>query len=179
MRRPALIVLVVVCFAVALAVAMVAAASAAMSASSSATSSATNSATSRATNSTAGRGVQDPKPAEPPAAEFKIPEEEIKRSNPVRSTAASVAAGKRIWGTDCAFCHGATGDGKGDLVEPIELKLLDYREPKALEKFTDGELHYIIVTGKGKMPAGGGRLKGERAWHLVNYVRSLARKEAK
>ena len=140
MRRPALILFVVVCFALAAA-------------------------------------SQDPKPPEP-VAEFKIPDEEIKRSNPVRRTAASAAAGRRIWGTDCAFCHGATGDGKGDLVEPMELKLLDYRDPEALKKFTDGELHYIILKGKGKMPGGEARFKGEKAWHLVNYVRSLARKVA-
>lgn len=123
------------------------------------------------------RGDQDAKPAEQ-AAEFKIPEEEIKRENPVKSTGDSVAAGKRIWGTDCAFCHGADGDGKGDLVEPMGLKVLDYRDAKSLEKFTDGELHYIILKGKGKMPGGEARLKGDRAWHLVNYVRSLAKKEA-
>lgn len=121
---------------------------------------------------------QDPKPAEEKPAEFKIPEEEVKRVNPVRATAESLAQGRRIYRTDCVFCHGASGDGQGELAEPMELKMLDYTDPKSLEKFTDGELRYIILKGKGKMPPGDERLKDNQPWHLVNLVRSFAKKEA-
>ena len=38
-------------------------------------------------------------------------------------------------------------------------------------------LRYAIVKGKGKMEGEGDRIKAEMAWKLVNYVRTLAKKE--
>lgn len=120
---------------------------------------------------------QKPEPAAEP--EFKIPPEEAARKNPVEATATSVSQGRQTYRTQCAMCHGEGGDGKGDLAEVMELKLLDYRDPKSLEKFTDGELFYILKKGKGKMPGQEGRMSDRQMWHLVNFIRSLARKEEK
>ena len=115
---------------------------------------------------------------EAPPAEFKIPPEEAKRQNPVQPTPSSIADGKRLYGFDCAMCHGREGDGKGDLAESMALKLRDYREPTALKDLTDGELFYIIAKGKGKMPGDEDRMKPDQIWHMVNYIRSLAKKES-
>jgi mono/diheme cytochrome c family protein len=113
------------------------------------------------------------------AAEFKMPPEAAKAPNPVKSTPASLAAGKKTYGYDCAMCHGKDGDGKGDLAADMKLKMLDYTDPAALKDMTDGELFYIIKNGKGDMPAEGDRAKSEEVWNLVNYVRSFAKKDAK
>ena len=57
---------------------------------------------------------QAQKPAEKESvAEFKIPPEAVKQVNPVKPTLESVARGKRMYGFDCAMCHGKGGDGKG------------------------------------------------------------------
>jgi mono/diheme cytochrome c family protein len=118
------------------------------------------------------------KPAEkPPAAEYKIPPEAAKQVNPVKPTVSSLAQGKKTYGFDCAMCHGKVGDGKGDLAVDMQLKLVDYRDPAALKDRTDGELFYIIKNGKDQMPSEGERAKPEEIWNLVNYVRSLAKKE--
>ena len=125
---------------------------------------------------------QEQKPAattQATAAEFKMPPEAVKVPNPVKPTAASLAAGKKTYGYDCAMCHGKDGDGKGDLASDMKLKMLDYSDPAALKDMTDGELFYIIKNGKGDMPAEGDRAKSEELWNLVNYVRSLAKKDAK
>jgi mono/diheme cytochrome c family protein len=116
-------------------------------------------------------------PAATAAAEYKIPPEAAKQANPVKSTPASIAAGKKMYGYDCAMCHGADGDGKGDLAGDMKLQLADLRAPKALQGSTDGELFYIIKNGKGQMPAEGDRVKQEELWNIVNYVRSIAKKE--
>ena len=121
--------------------------------------------------------AQDQKPAAP-AAEFKMPPEAAKVPNPVKPTAASLAAGKKTYGYDCAMCHGKDGDGKGDLAEDMKLKLLDYTDPAALKDKTDGELFYIIKNGKGDMPAEGDRVKTDDVWNLVNYVRSFSKNSA-
>jgi mono/diheme cytochrome c family protein len=118
---------------------------------------------------------QDQKPA---GAEFKMPPEAVKAPNPVKPTAASLALGKKTYGYDCAMCHGKDGDGKGDLASDMKLNLLDYTDPAALKDMTDGGLFYIIKNGKGDMPAEGDRAKPEEIWNLVNYVRSLAKKDA-
>jgi mono/diheme cytochrome c family protein len=110
-------------------------------------------------------------------AESKIPPEAAKEPNPVKPTAASIAQGKKIYGYDCAMCHGANGDGKGDLAGDMKLTLSDFRDPAALKDVTDGELFYIIKNGKGDMPSEGDRAKTEDLWNLVNYVRSFAKKE--
>jgi mono/diheme cytochrome c family protein len=133
--------------------------------------------------------AQEQKPAAPasdaapaaqaaPAAGAKIPAEAAKVPNPVKPTAASLAAGKKKYGYDCAMCHGKDGDGKGDLAADMKLNLLDYTDPAALKGMTDGELFYIIKNGKGDMPSEGDRAKPEEVWNLVNYVRSLSKNSA-
>jgi mono/diheme cytochrome c family protein len=112
-----------------------------------------------------------------PAAEFKMPPEAAKEPNPVKPSPASLAQGKKIYGYDCAMCHGANGDGKGDLAADMKLKLPDYRDPASLKNMTDGEMFYIIKNGKGEMPSEGDRAKTDDIWNLVNYIRSLAKKD--
>ena len=110
-------------------------------------------------------------------AEFKIPPEAVKQPNPVKLSPESLAQGKRIYGYDCAMCHGADGDGKGDLAVKTKLKVPDFRDPGTLKDRTDGELFYIIKNGKGEMPLEGDRAKPDDLWSLVNFVRSFAKKE--
>lgn len=118
------------------------------------------------------------KPAGGAKTDSKIPAEESQRANTVKPDADSVAQGKRIFNSQCAMCHGATGDGKGDLAEDMKLKLKDYRDPEGLKDQTDGDLFYIMTNGKGQMPDQGDRLSATQKWNLINYIRSLGKKGA-
>jgi len=121
---------------------------------------------------------QAQKPAEKESvAAFKIPPEAVKQVNPAKPTSESVARGKRTYGFDCAMCHGKGGDGKGDLAAEMHLDLRDYRDSTSLKDMTDGELSYIITKGNGQMTGEEGRMKPEQVWDMVNYIRSLAKKE--
>jgi len=125
---------------------------------------------------------QPQKPAEKtPATQFAVPPEAAKQANPVKPTAASQAQAKKTFGYDCAMCHGASGDGKGDVALDMKLTMPDYRNPAALKDFTDGELFYIIKNGKKadkyEMPSEGDRASADDIWNLVIYVRSLSKKE--
>ncbi len=117
------------------------------------------------------------KPAEnpPPAADAAKPSS-ASRKNPVAPTAEGLAGSKKMFGYDCAMCHGATGDGKGDMVESMKLTMKDWRDAQSLSAMTDGELYDIITKGKGKMTGEGDRLPPEKVWGMVNYVRALAKK---
>jgi mono/diheme cytochrome c family protein len=108
-------------------------------------------------------------------AQSKIPDEALKQPNPVKPTAESIASGKRMYGYDCAMCHGDSGNGKGDLAADMKLQLADFSDPKSLQGKTDGELFYVIKNGKGQMPAEGTRAKPDQIWNMVNYIRSLAK----
>jgi len=108
------------------------------------------------------------------AAESKIPQEEVDRKNPVESNPTSIAEGKRLYGaTDCALCHGKDGDGKGVLAKDINMNTHDWRKPESLSHFTDGELSYLILKGKGRMPAYEGKETPEQIWQIIDYMRTM------
>jgi mono/diheme cytochrome c family protein len=107
-----------------------------------------------------------------------IPVEATKQANPVKSGPESLVRAKKWWTLDCAMCHGADGNGKGETAADMKLKIADFTDPATLKDRTDGEIFYIIKNGHNDMPAEGPRIKTEENWDLVNYVRSLSKKKA-
>jgi mono/diheme cytochrome c family protein len=99
------------------------------------------------------------------------------RKNPVKPTPENLADAKKFFGFDCAMCHGVNGDGKGDLAAAMGLKMSDWRDSSTLPAMSDGEIFDLIVKGKGKMTGEGDRVSSAKAWGLVNYVRSFAKKD--
>jgi cytochrome c5 len=96
--------------------------------------------------------------------------------NPVKPTPESQAHAKKIWGYDCAMCHGEKGNGKGDVVEAMKLTMKDYTDPAALKDMTDGQLFDIIKNGKGQMPGEGERAKPDDVWNLIILIRAMSKK---
>lgn len=98
--------------------------------------------------------------------------------NPVKSTPASLAAGKKLYDTQCLTCHGDTGKGDGKLAASITTgpKPSDLSDATWKHGSTDGEIFTIIKDGaKGTGMRGyGARLKPDDLWNVVNYVRSFA-----
>jgi hypothetical protein len=111
------------------------------------------------------------------AEEYKIAPEDVARKNPVKSSPLGLAEARKMYGYDCAMCHGEHGDGKGELVESMKLTVSDWRDSASLTGKTDGELFYIITKGKGKMTGEGDRQSEKARWNLVNLVRSFAAKD--
>ena len=112
------------------------------------------------------------------SADSKMTPEDAAKKNPVASTPEGLAEVRKLYGYNCAMCHGKTGDGKGDLAADMKLELRDWRDANTLEKVTDGELFWIISNGKGKMPGEGDRTKERVRWNFVKLVRSFAKKDA-
>ena len=110
-----------------------------------------------------------------PAAASSMPADAKTLVNPVKPTPESQARAKKMYGYDCAMCHGANGDGKGDVTD-LKVKPKDYTDPAALKDLTDGEIFYILKDGKGQMPPDGGRTKPDDMWNLVILVRSFSKK---
>jgi mono/diheme cytochrome c family protein len=121
-----------------------------------------------------GPGHQQQPAAAPVAA--TIPPEAMHMINPVRPTPAGMAHAQKMYGYDCTMCHGANGNGKGELAVQLKMDLKDWSDPTALKNRTDGELFYIIKNGVGQMPGEGDRAKPDDLWNMVVMVRSFAKK---
>ncbi len=119
-------------------------------------------------------------PQSPPkvSSYIAIPVEAAKAENPIKSSPESIARAQKWWKLDCAMCHGANGDGKGETARDMKLTIADFTDPNTLKDRTDGEIFYIIKNGHDNMPPEGQRVKIEENWDLVNYVRSLAKKKS-
>jgi len=117
----------------------------------------------------------------PRGGEIIIPKEQrdvaAKQPNPVRASEASVAIGKERFATFCLPCHGA--EGKGGTTGLVATKFIatpDLTNAELQKQRTDGYWHSYIVVGGAVMPAYGEAMSTQEAWHIVNFLRSIAQK---
>ena len=92
----------------------------------------------------------------------------------IKPSPESLARAKKMYGYDCAMCHGTDGSGKGELASQMNLTLSDMTDPATLKDKTDEQLYGTIRDGKDKMPAEGDRMNPQDGWSLIAYVRSLS-----
>jgi mono/diheme cytochrome c family protein len=111
-----------------------------------------------------------------PAAAVSVPADVAKMVNPVKATPQSQAQARKMYGYDCAMCHGSNGNGKGELAADMKLTLKDYTNAADLKDVSDGEIFNIIKNGKGQMTGEGDRVKTDEVWNMVILVRSFAKK---
>lgn len=116
-------------------------------------------------------------PAQAAPHQFVFTPEQKALKNPVKFTEESVEKGKKLFATQCAMCHGTTGNGKGDLAAVMHVNPPDFTKPDAFKARTDGELFTIINVGSPSMPGEEKRLKTNQAWDLVNFLRTLEGKK--
>ena len=98
-----------------------------------------------------------------------------KLPNPVKTSADSVAVGKERYVTFCAPCHGP--EAKGGVTGPVATKFVpppDLTNAQLQAGRTDGYWHSYIMAGGAVMPAYAEAMSSEEAWHIVNYLRSVA-----
>ncbi|MBL8517418.1 MAG: cytochrome c [Betaproteobacteria bacterium] len=122
-----------------------------------------------------------PPPGECPQPRFteRAPAEYLSRSNPV---AADSAVGARLYASatsntvGCATCHGASGDGRGELAKLFDPPPRNFACARTVRDVPDGQLFWIIRYGSpGTSMPGHVRLKDDEIWQLVHHLRKLAR----
>jgi len=101
------------------------------------------------------------------------PDKANKTVNPIKSSAASIAAGKTLWIQHCASCHGKTGAGDGNKAAQLETPVGDFRTA-GFQNQSDGSMYYKVAEGRDDMPAFKKKIPDqEDLWNLVVFMRSL------
>lgn len=104
---------------------------------------------------------------------WNVPADKAKAANPVKNDAASVAAGKSLWGQHCASCHGKSGLGDGSKATTLETTPPDFSKA-AFQSQSDGSIYFKTAEGRGDMPSFKKKIPDQDdLWSLVNYMRSL------
>jgi len=113
--------------------------------------------------------------ASDPSAPLVIPASAAAVPNPLKSSSENQAFARKMYGYDCAMCHGVKGDGKGEMVESMKLTMKDFSNAATLSGRTDGELFWVIKNGFGQMPGETGRQTDAQVWAMVLYVRGFSK----
>ena len=85
---------------------------------------------------------------------------------------ADDAAGKAIFTSHCAICHGPNGDGNSPIGKTLNVP--GFRSAQA-QKLTESEVKAIVTSGKNKMPAFKDKLTDAQIDQVVDYVRHLGK----
>ncbi|HVO26961.1 MAG TPA: FTR1 family protein [Candidatus Margulisiibacteriota bacterium] len=90
--------------------------------------------------------------------------------------AAGIAEGQGVYLTQCASCHGATGNGQGTFANLLVSGARDLSTPQALARKPDAELFAATTTGIGgtPMPSFAHTLTDDDRWKAVAFLRLLS-----
>ncbi len=117
------------------------------------------------------------------AQDFAAKGFKIAPTTPRESTPEDVAAGKALYEDNCTQCHGAQGDGRGEMADLLDPRPRDFR--RAIYKIrrtpqgelpTDEDLFRIIGDGMSgtSMPVWRGLLSEVEIWQLVDYLKTFS-----
>jgi len=97
------------------------------------------------------------------------PTSSVQLKNPYAGQQPAIAAGAKLYATNCAACHGARGQGTGNIPAVAQ---------GVTQTILDGEIFWFITTGSvnNGMPAWGSLSEQDR-WQIVSYLKSLKNSE--
>ncbi len=114
-------------------------------------------------------------------AHVEPPEEFAALTNPYDHDAEeALAAGKIIFETSCATCHGPEGAGDGPAAEALDPQPATLADGAMMNDLSDGYLFWRVSKGgtmepfNSAMPPWEAGLTEDQRWQVISYVRSLA-----
>ncbi|APV50011.1 hypothetical protein BWI17_10140 [Betaproteobacteria bacterium GR16-43] len=110
----------------------------------------------------------------------KAPDDYLQRKNPVAPEAYKKKVAEEIFFGDglsiaCASCHGAKGDGAGDMASMFDPPPRNFRCKATMADVPDGQVFWVVRFGSpGTSMPPHKHLSDERIWQVVLYLRQLA-----
>ena len=83
---------------------------------------------------------------------------------------AAIEAGKAIFATKCATCHGPAGHGDGPAAIALDPRPADFSDASRWAFTSEGVKHWVIlngIKGTGMAPPG---LSDDDAWNVLAYL---------
>ena len=94
-------------------------------------------------------------------------------TNPLTENDKTLADGEDLYITNCASCHGDTGDGKGDFVDQYYPPPTDLTSDRTQGK-SDAQIRWLIQNGISfTAMAAYPEFNDQQLWSMVIYIRSL------
>jgi mono/diheme cytochrome c family protein len=100
---------------------------------------------------------------------WDIPKDASGKTAPFLFNDSIKTLGEAVYMLNCKSCHGEPGKGNYANLNPIP------KDPASAEyqNHTDGDLFYILSTGRGLMPTFQSTLTENQRWEVISYVRSF------
>ena len=107
------------------------------------------------------------------AQRWDIPADKKAKNSYIKFDNNTDKDGEAIYTKNCKSCHGDLGKGNGiKTLNPLPPEL----SADLTQALTDGELLYILNTGRNAMPNFKNTLSEEERWKVISYLRSLNKK---
>ena len=104
------------------------------------------------------------------AQSWNIPADKKAKNSYIQFTPSTAREGEDLYNKNCMSCHGNPGKGNS-------MKALNPVPPDlggtVTQQRTDGDLFYIITTGRAIMPSFKDIFSEEARWNLISYIRSF------
>lgn len=107
--------------------------------------------------------------------DWSAPDEFSDVKNPFAADQKSLEKGKAVYFKQCVKCHGDEGKANGVSAGSLQIELPDFSKGDVMGLDSDGELFFKITTGNFEMPPFQLILSNKEIWHVINFVRSLAK----
>jgi len=104
--------------------------------------------------------------------EWKAPASADAKKNPLTADAATLAAGKKIYVSECLSCHGKKGKGDGASAKDLDIPAGDFTKA-ATQSQSDGALYWKVSEGRKPMPSFKKKLNETQIWQSIVYMRTL------
>jgi len=107
------------------------------------------------------------------AASWDIPADKKNKNSFIKFNDATANEGEVLYNKNCASCHG--NPSKGNVLKSLNPIPPDLASTGS-QSLTDGELFYILNTGRGLMPSFKNVMSENDRWKVISYLRSFNKK---
>lgn len=100
-----------------------------------------------------------------------------RNENGYNCTEATYNRGKEVYTTFCVMCHGANGDGQGNLVtKGVFGTVPSYFDPNTLLNLPEGKMFHTLTYGKGIMGSYASQISPQQRWEVICYIQEFQKK---